>query len=351
MRIGVPRELKDGERRVGLTPENVRVLAGRGHEVRCETGLGAGIGEDDDAYRGAGARIVDAAQAWDAELVVKVKELQPGEAARLARGSTLFGFLQLVGAPQATQAIAERGANAIGYERVRDADGRFPLLAPMSVIAGRMAASVGAWLLGVPQGGNGTLLSGAPGVDPANVLVLGRGNAGLSAAEAASAMGAHVTVLGRSEATPAAVEAAVLAADLVIGAVHVAGQATPKLLHRALVARMRRGSVLVDICIDGGGVSETSRPTSHSAPTYVDEGVVHYCVANMPGAFPRTSARALCAAVVPYVEAMAERGVAGALRADPGLCAGVMIWDGAPTDARLAAEAGLPCRDLATIVP
>jgi alanine dehydrogenase len=164
-------------------------------------------------------------------------------------------------------------------------------------------------------------------------------------------MGARVTVLGRAEATPAAIEAAVLAADLVIAAVHVAGRPTPRLLGRALVARMRPGSVLVDVCIDGGGVSETSRPTSHSAPTYVDEGVVHYCVANMPGAYPRTSARALCAAVIPYVEAMAERGVTGALRADPGLRSGVMIWDGAPTDARLATEAGLPCRDLASIVP
>ena len=361
MRIGVPREIKDGERRVGLTPGQVRELVELGHEVRCESRAGAGIGVSDEDYGEAGARIVDVSGAWDVELIVKVKDLQPGEAARLQAGSTVFCFQQLAAAPGLTRDIAARGANAIAYELVRDAHGAFPLLAPMSVIAGRMAVPVGAHLLGAPQGGCGTLLARAPGAEPAQVLVLGAGNAGSNAAELAAAMGARVTLLCRSEstraalrarfgervradlATPQVVEAAALAADLVIGAVFLPATPTPKLLARPLVERMKRGAVLVDISIDAGGVAETSRLTTHSDPTFVEAGVVHYCVSNMPAAFPRTATQALSSAVFPFVRELARLGIGPAVRADAALRAGVLIWNGIPTYPGIAANAGLDC--------
>lgn len=361
MRIGIPRETKEGEQRVGLDPSSVAVLAGEGHEVRVAAGAGQGIGAGDEAYLGAGAAIVPPAEAWDAELVVKVKEVQPGEAISLVPGTTLFGFQHLVGHPALAREVAARGVTAIAYELVRDAQGGVPLLAPMSVIAGRLAIQVGAQLLTLPFGGNGTLLAGCPGAAPARVLVLGGGHAGAHAAEVASNLGAEVTLLTRSEATrdalwtrfegrvvldlatPDNIESAALEADLVVGAVFVPGLPTPKLLPRALVARMKRGAVIVDISIDAGGVAETSRPTTHADPAFVEEGVVHYCVANMPSAVARSGAAALSAAALPYVSALAGKGIARALREDAGLLAGVAIWRGRLAHAGIAAEAGLAC--------
>jgi len=360
MRIGIPRESKEGERRVGLDPAAAAVLARDGHEVRVAAGAGLGIGAGDDAWRAAGAAVVAPAEAWDAELVVKVKEIQEGEWASLVRGSTLFSFQHLVGEPRLAREVAARAVTAIAYEMVRDAQGGIPLLAPMSIIAGRLAVQVGAHLLTLPAGGNGTLLAGCPGAPPARVLVLGGGHAGSHAAQVACAMGAKVAILTRSEATrerlaarlgpevetglatPEAIERHALAADLVVGAVFIPGAPTPKLLPRALVARMRRGAVIVDISIDAGGIAETSRPTTLADPVFVAEGVLHYCVPNMPAAVARAGAAALSAAALPYVRSLAGKGIARALREDPGLRQGVLLWRGRFTHEGIAAEAGAP---------
>ena len=365
MRIGIPRESKEGERRVGLDPAAVAALARDGHAPRVASGAGSGIGATDDDYRAAGATVVDRDEAWRAELVVKVKEIQPGEWASLEGGSTLFSFQHLVGETVLAREVAARGITAIAYEMVRDAAGGFPLLAPMSVIAGRLAVQAGAQLLTLPAGGNGTLLAGCPGAEPARVLVLGGGHAGSNAAQLAAAMGARVTVLTRSAATRDALAARLgtratcglataesiareaPAADLVVGAVFVPGSPTPKLLPRSLVARMKAGSVIVDISIDAGGVAETSRPTTHADPTFVEEGVVHYCVANMPSAVARASCAALSAAALPYVRKLAGRGIARAIREDEGLRAGVVLWRGRCVSEVIAAEAGLPFAPLA----
>lgn len=365
MQIGIPREAKEGERRVALEPRAAQVLVRAGHEVRVARAAGAGIGATDDLYAAAGAQVVDPDAAWQADLVVKVKEMQPGEAAHLVPGTTLFAFQHLVGEPERTRELAERGVTAIAFEMVRDAGGGFPLLAPMSVIAGRLAIQVGAHLLTLPAGGKGTLLAGCPGAEPARVLVLGGGHAGANAAEVAAALGARVTVLTRSGstrdalaarlgaavevgiATPERVERHALAADLVVGAVFIPGAATPKLLPRTLVRRMQAGSVIVDISIDAGGVAETSRPTTLADSTYVAEGVVHYCVPNMPSAVARAGAAALSAAVLPCVQALAGKGISQALREDAGLRAGVLLWRGRVTHEGIAADAGLPFAALA----
>ncbi len=360
MRIGIPRESKPGERRVGLEPAAAAQLVRDGHELRVAEGAGAGIGAGDDAYRAAGAKVVTPESAWDCELVVKVKEIQDGEWTALRRGSTLFSFQHLVGEPRLAREVAGRGVTAIAYEMVRDAGGGFPLLAPMSAIAGRLAIQVGAQLLTLPAGGNGTLLAGCPGMEPARVLVLGGGHAGTNAAEVARALGARVTILTRSQATrealaarlgptveaglatPGEIERHALKADLVVGAVFIPGSPTPKLLPRSLVARMKRGSVIVDISIDAGGVAETSRPTTHAEPAFVEEGVVHYCVPNMPAAVARAASAALSAAVLPCVQALAGKGIARALREDAGLRAGVLLWQGRFTHEGIAAESGRP---------
>jgi alanine dehydrogenase len=331
MRIGIPREVKPGERRVGLTPLEVARLAQDGHTVIVERGAGDGVGHPDDAYGRAGATIAPRDAVWAAELVVKVKEIQPVDAP--APGGTLFGFQHLVGDPVTTRRLAHLGASAIAYEMVRDGAGGFPLLAPMSRIAGRMAIQVGRDILGRV---------------PAKVLVLGAGHAGLAAASAAAALGAEVVVLSRSTrgiaqpATAAALDRHAADAELIVGAVFVPGAATPKLLPRERVRRMPRGAVIVDVSIDAGGVAETSRPTTHADPTYVEEGVVHYCVGNMPAAEPERSAAALAAAALPFVRELAAKGIAGAVRDNAALRAGVLLWKGRVNHEGIAAGAGLP---------
>jgi alanine dehydrogenase len=365
MLIGVPKEIKNNEYRVGLVPASVRELAGHGRQVLMQAGAGAAIGLSDELYRAAGAEIAATAEEVfaRADLVVKVKEPQPGECAHLRAGQTLFTYLHLAPDPAQAKALLASGATAIAYETVTDARGGLPLLAPMSEVAGRMAIQAGAHCLEKSQGGAGLLLGGVPGVAPAEVAILGGGVVGYNAALIAVGMGARVTVLDRSldrlawldamfgnrvrtlHATADAVEANVLAADLAVGAVLVPGAAAPKLVRREMLARMRPGSVLVDVSIDQGGCFETSRPTTHAEPTYVVDGIVHYCVANMPGAVPRTSTFALNNATLPFVVALATKGWQQALRDDPHLLAGLNVHAGRLTNAPVAAALGLPCDD------
>jgi alanine dehydrogenase len=327
VRIGVAAETKPGEQRVALIPHDVLVLSGDGHDVSVQSGAGSGTGFFDDEYRDAGARVVEANRAWDSELVVKVKELQEADFAHVVPGQAIFGYHHLTGHPDQARRLLVSGITAIAYEAVRDAKGGLPLLAPMSIIAGRMAVKVA---------------SGALGHAPRDVLVLGAGHAGNSAANAARAAGACVTQLRRATATAQAVEQAALRADLVVGAVFTAGERTPTLLPRSLVARMKRGSMIVDISIEEGGVAETSHATSHGVPTYVEEGVIHYAVPNMPSAVPREAAEAISAAVIPYARALATKGIARALLEDAGLRAGVLAWKGRCNHQGIAHEAGVP---------
>ena len=327
MKIGVAAETKPGELRVALVPRDVLSLSGDGHEVSIQSGAGSRTGFSDDEYRDAGARVVGAHRAWDNELVVKVKEPQGIDFTRLVPGQVVFGYHHLAGQPERAQRLLASGITAIAYEAVRDADGGFPLLAPMSIIAGRMAVQVAARTLGRAL---------------RSVLVIGAGHAGNSAADAARSAGAEVTQLRRATATARAVECAALQADLVIGAAFTAGERTPKLLPRSLVARMKRGSMIVDISIEEGGVAETSRATSHANPIYVEEGVIHYAVPNMPSAAPREATQAISAAVIPYVRVLASKGVARALLEDAGLRAGVLTWKGRCNHEGIAREAGVP---------
>ena len=362
MLIGVPKEIKTHEYRVGLVPGSVREFVHHGHAVIVETKAGAGIGFDDAAYQKAGARIVGtAAEVFAAaELVVKVKEPQPQEIALLRPGQVLFTYLHLAADKTQTEGLMRSGAICIAYETVTDVKGGLPLLAPMSEVAGRMAIQVGAHCLEKEQGGTGILLGGVPGVAAAKVVILGGGVAGTNAARVAMGMEAYVTVIDKSLprlyeldlqfgsqlhtlfATVENIEREVLAADLVVGAVLVAGAAAPKLVTREMVRRMRPGAVLVDISIDQGGCFETSRPTTHAAPTYVDEGVIHYCVTNMPGAVARTSTFALNNATLPFALALADKGWRKALAEDPHLRAGLNIAAGQVTYAAVAHDLGLP---------
>ncbi|HTW73950.1 MAG TPA: alanine dehydrogenase [Steroidobacteraceae bacterium] len=348
MRIGVPREIKVQEYRVGLVPAAVRELVHAGHEVMVQSGAGSGIGCHDEDYRASGARIApDAADLWaDAELIVKVKEPQLAECARLRSGQVLFTYLHLAADPAQAQALCRSQCVAIGYETVTGADGSLPLLTPMSEVAGRMAVQVGAAYLQKSQGGSGVLLGGVAGVPAARVVVLGAGVAGTNAIEMAHGLRAEVTAIDRSIAqlrrldaqfhgtvrtlysTTDAIERAVHDADLLIGAVLLPGAAAPKLVSAAMIRRMRPGSVVVDIAIDQGGCFETSRPTTHAAPTFVVDDVIHYCVTNMPGAVPRTSTFALNHATLPYVMALAERGWERATREIDGLAAGLNVVRG-----------------------
>ena len=328
MRIGVPREIKVLENRVGLTPGSVREVAAHGHQVVVEHNAGQGIGMDDDAYRRAGATIAGTpAEVFAAaDMIVKVKEPQAGERKMLREGQILFTYLHLAPDPVQAADLVASGAVCIAYETVTSPSGGLPLLAPMSEVAGRMAIQAGAYFLEKPHGGLGVLLGGVPGVDPAKVVVLGGGVVGSHACHIALGMGAEVWVLDRSNdvlralwrqfgrplntvfSTRDAIERHVTTADLVVGGVLIPGASAPKLVSRELVARMKPGSVVVDVAIDQGGCFETSHPTTHADPVYVVDGVTHYCVANMPGGVPRTSTFALNNATLPFVLALADRG-------------------------------------------
>jgi alanine dehydrogenase len=360
MRIGVPKEIKNHEYRVGLTPESVRELVANGHEVVIETQAGAGIGAGDDVYQAAGARILQtAAEVFDAaQMIVKVKEPQAVERAMLRPDHILFTYLHL--APDAAQTadLVKSGATCIAYETVTDGRGGLPLLAPMSQVAGRLSVQAGATALERAHGGAGMLLGGVPGVAPAKVVVIGGGVVGAHAITMALGLGADVTVLDRSidvlgglssrfgaalrtvYSTRAAVEEYVLDADLVIGAVLVAGAAAPKLVTADHVRRMKAGSVLVDVAIDQGGCFETSHATTHAEPTYVVDEVVHYCVANMPGAVPKTSAHALNNATLPFTLALANNGYHKALTDNPHLMNGLNVHAGRVTVKAVAEALG-----------
>ena len=362
MLIGVPREIKTEEYRVGLIPATVSELASRGHDIAVESGAGNGAGISDDEYAAAGARIYATADRIfeDAELIVKVKEPLAFERRKLRRGQMIFTYLHL--APDSEQAneLLSSGVTAIAYETVTDPEGKLPLLAPMSKVAGRMAIQVAAHFLERPQGGRGILLGGIEGVAPARVAILGGGVVGSSATEVATEMGADVTVItrsagtiesllrrfsGRIRALPAdseTIEAACASADAVVGAALVVGGATPKLISKHTVANMKPGAVIVDVSIDQGGCGETSRPTTHASPTYLVDGVMHYCVANMPGAVPRTSTFALNNATRPFVLALADKGFPQAFRDDVHLRNGLNIHDGKVTCLSVACALKLP---------
>ncbi len=366
MRIGVPREIKVHEYRVGLVPAGVRELTAAGHEVLIETGAGNGIGVDDAQFRAAGAGIAaSAAEVFQrAEMVIKVKEPQPSECAMLRPGQVLFTYLHLAADPEQARGLMKSGATAIAYETVTGPKGSLPLLTPMSEVAGRMSIQVGAASLQKAHGGFGVLLGGVPGVPPARVVILGGGVSGTHAAEMAVGLRADVTVVDRSVdrlrelsaqfgaaiqtaySTTETIEKLVKDADLVVGAVLVAGAAAPKLVTRAMIKSMKPGAVLVDISIDQGGCFETSRPTTHADPTFVVDGVIHYCVANMPGAVPRTSTLALTNATLPYARALADLGWREAFKRDPGLAAGLNVHAGEITHEVVARALGLKARPL-----
>jgi len=359
MHIGIPKEIKNHEYRVALTPEGTRVLTQAGHTVSVEVGAGAAAGFADEAYRAAGAALVGTpAEAYAADLVVKVKEPQPDEVKLLREGQLLFCYLHLAAAPELARELMARGVTAIAYETVSKPSGSLPLLQPMSDIAGRLAPQMGALGLHTSHGGSGKLITGLPGVPPARVLIIGAGGVGMSAARTAVGLGARITLIDRQTdklahaeaqfgarvetrfSSPDAIADSLEHADIVIGAAQIPGRHAPRLISRAALARMPQGSVLVDVAIDQGGIAETSRPTTHSNPFFVAEGIVHYCVTNMPGAVARTSTKALTHATLPYVQALAADGLA-ALAVDAGLQAGLHVHAGKITHAGLAQDLGI----------
>jgi alanine dehydrogenase len=359
MLIGVPKEIKNHEYRAGLTPDGVQALVAAGHKVRVERGAGNRIGFDDEIYRAAGAELAPAAaEAYRCEMVIKVKELQRAEFGLTQPKQILFCYHHFAPDPGLLDAMQQSGVTCIAYETVTDAAGGLPLLVPMSQIAGRLAPQAGAWALQMANGGSGVLLAGVPGVPPARVLIIGGGTVGQNAARIAIGMGAEVTLLDRSAARLArledvfgarlktaisnaqAIEQLVPEADLLIGAVLLPGKLAPRLIRRAHVQRMRPGSVIVDVAIDQGGICDTSRPTSHAAPIYTEEGVVHYCVPNMPAAVSRTATLALTQATLPYALELANKGLRRAIKDDPGLRAGLQVHAGAVTHAGLAQDTG-----------
>jgi alanine dehydrogenase len=365
MRIGVPREIKDMEFRVGMVPDGVRQLAGAGHEFLVERGAGEGSGFPDEAYVQAGARLVDAEEVFGApDLIVKVKEPQPPEIRRMRPGQTLFTYLHLAAAPEVAEALRTADVVAIAYETIQDPDGSFPVLAPMSEVAGRLAVQIGVTLLQKDRGGKGLLLGGVPGVMRGRVTVLGAGTVGINAVRVAHALGAEVDVLdvdlrrltyvydifdgdlNTLFSNPANIARAVAASDLVVGAVYVRGKRAPVLVTEAMVESMQPGSVVADVAVDQGGCVETIHATTHSDPTYVVHGVIHYGVANMPGAVPRTSTFALTNTTLPFVEHMATAGVAAAIRENPALAMGVNVWRGEIVCSGVAESLGIPCGDL-----
>ncbi len=370
MKIGVASEIKTDEYRVALTPAGARELGQRGHDVIVETEAGAGSSFTDAAYEAAGARIARVDEVWgEAELLLKVKEPIAAEYGRLREGLVLFTYLHIAADEALTQALLESGITAVAYETVETDSGALPLLAPMSEIAGRLAAQAGAYFLEKPLGGRGLLLGGVPGVAPGRVVVIGGGIVGYNAAVIAIGLGASVTILERSidrmrhleeilsgrvsllMSSSLQIEESLMEADVVIGAVLIPGALAPRLITREMVAGMKVGSVLADVAIDQGGCAETSRPTTHSDPVYTVEGVTHYCVANMPGAVPITSTKALTNATLPYVEAIADYGLAEAVARDPALARGVNVVEGKVTYEAVADAHGLDYLPLEDVLP
>ncbi len=360
MNIGVAKEIKQDEYRVALTPAGALELTRRGHSVLVEEGAGEGSAFPDSVYTAVGARTGSVEEVWaDSELVLKVKEPLPDEYGSLREGQILFTYLHLAASEELTRALMESGAACVAYETVETDDRALPLLAPMSEIAGRLAAQAGATFLEKPLGGRGLLLGGVPGVAPGKVVVIGGGMVGYNSAVIALGLGAEVTILERSidrmrhleevlgsrvtllMSSALQIEESVAEADLVVGAVLIPGALAPKLITREMVAGMKDGSVVADVAIDQGGCVETSRPTTHSEPVFVVDGVIHYCVANMPGAVPITSTKALTNATLPYVEAVADYGLRDAITRDPALARGVNVLDG-----RLTYEAVAEAHDL-----
>ena len=366
MRIGVPKEIKNHEYRIGLTPAGVRELASHGHQVMVQRDGGKAIGLTDELYERAGGTIIDSAEEIfaSADMIIKVKEPQPNECEMLREGQILYTYLHLAPDPKQTKGLVDSGCTAIAYETVTDRSGGLPLLAPMSEVAGRMSVQAAAHALEKTQGGRGVLMGGVPGVRPARVVVLGGGVVGTNAARLAIGLGAEVVVIDRSlgrlkeldalygpamrtlYATRETIEEAVTAADAVIGAVLVPGAAAPKLIDRPLLGRMQPGAVLVDVAIDQGGCFETSRATTHRQPTYEVDGIVHYCVANMPGGVARTSTFALNNATLPFVLALADKGAARALAEDPHLMNGLNVHAG-----QLTIEAVAEAQNLTAVTP
>ena len=363
MNIGIPVEVKSGENRVACTPSGVRHLVGAGHRVVVEAGAGVGSGFSDDKYRRAGAVVTSSAEkVWKCDLVVKVKEPLEKEFRFFREDLMLFTFLHLAGEPELTDKLLESGVTALGYETVQES-GRLPLLAPMSEIAGKMSVLMGAYYLGRHHGGEGKLLGGVPGVLPGKVMVLGGGSAGMHASRVAAGLGADVTVLEVDQgkmrflesalpqqvhtlySTEQHIEEQLESADLLIGAVLVPGALAPKLVSRAMLRKMKPGAVLVDIAVDQGGCFETCRPTTHADPVFVEEGVVHYCVANMPAAYPQTSTEALTGVTLPYIRRIADFGLESAMVMMPGLSKGLNTWKGSVTHEALAQSLGKPYRE------
>jgi len=363
MHVGVPRETKEGEHRVALTPDGAQELVAHGHRVLVERGAGADSSIADDEYAAAGAELVGAADAWEAGLVVKVKEPQPGEFSLLRPDSVLFTFLHLAAYPTVAEALLGSGVTALAYETVQTADGGLPLLAPMSEVAGRMAPQIGAHHLERDAGGRGVLLGGAPGVRPARVVVLGAGSVGWNAAWIAQGMEAEVLLLDKNlerlrwvdqihrgrimtlASNRGVVERSVAEADLVIGAVLVPGGRAPVLVTDDMVASMKPGAVIVDVAVDQGGCVETTHETSHAHPTYVVHDVIHYAVGNVPGAVPHTSTHALAAATLPYLVEVAGLGVHQAVARDPALLRGVTTVAGQLTNAAVGEALGRETAD------
>jgi alanine dehydrogenase len=358
--IGIPKEIKNHEYRVGATPDGVQALVAAGHVVLVETAAGVRIGFSDDDYRAAGATVAGtAAEVYAATLIIKVKEIQRSEFALIRPGQIIYGYHHFAPDRELLDAMLRTGAACVAYETITDAAGRLPLLTPMSQIAGRLAPQVGAWALQMANGGSGLLLGGVPGVLPARVLVIGGGTVGENAARIALGMGADVTLLDRSTerlaqleavfgarlknaiSTPQTLRALLPVQDLVIGAVLLPGIRAPQLIMRSDLRRMRPGSVIVDVAIDQGGTCETSRPTSHTQPLYVEEGIVHYCVPNMPAAVARTATLALTQATLPYALEIATRGLRDAVMRDVHLAAGLQTCAGKVTYAALARELGM----------
>jgi alanine dehydrogenase len=370
MTIGVPKEVKDHETRVGLVPSGVTALREAGHRVLVETGAGLGSAIPDREYVEAGAQMAGSPpEVWSsADLVAKVKEPQPSEYGFLRAGLTLFTYLHLAPLPDLTSRLLDAGVSAVGYETIREQDGSLPLLTPMSEVAGRLAVQIGAQYLEAPKGGRGVLLGGVPGVSPANVLILGGGVVGHNAAKVACGMGAHVTIIDNnlsrlrdiddifnSQVVTLAsnvwtIGETLRQADLVIGAVLIPGAAAPKLVRRAMLSTMKAGAVIVDVSIDQGGCLETSRPTTHSSPVYAVDGVLHYCVPNMPALVPHTSTFALTNATMPYLLKLANQGLEKACLESPALRQGVNTYRGRVTHPGVAESQNRPCADILTLL-